>query len=196
MPAPAQKCTAMLVHITIQKVGQQSFADLCSNITLKLTTFLGSRISHYFIDEKIVSETLVQLCVRVIFIAPCHPGGIKTSLQTSVGRYSCSFSIRVGKIKDTNVASGRQEFFPVNSAWRELHTAIADEVRGWSKTTAGPFASENPFAILADPTQSGQSNARPMDVDDIQGIDAPVQFQSLRHCLLTKPCRLFCRSKQ
>ena len=199
MPATERKCSDMLVHTTIQKVGQQSFADLCANITLQLTTFLGCRISHYFIDEKIVSETSVRLSLRVIFNQDCHPGGIKTSLLSHAKRESegCScFSIKVEKFKDTNDASGRQDVLPVNSAWRELHISIANDVSGWSKTTAGPFASENPFAILADPTPSGQSNARPMDVDDIQGIDAPVQFQSLRHCLLTIPCRLFCRSKQ
>jgi hypothetical protein len=162
MPAPERKCRDMLVHITIQKVGQQSFADLCANITLQLTTFLGSRISHYFIDEKIVSETSVQLSLRVIFNQDYHPGGIKESLQSHAGRASKGFSCSIGveKFKDTNDASGRQDVFPVNSTWRELHISIANDVRGWSKTTAGPFASENPFAILANRTQGPWTSMR------------------------------------
>jgi hypothetical protein len=168
---------------------QQSFPDRCSSITLAVTTFIGSRMTQCSIRERIVSENSVHLKFLVYFAGEGFvPNGLKESLTSHVKRAAgvlpkeniSYVAIHVSTCKDTQDASGRPNSTITCSAWSKLHTSIANEVRSKATGGLGSFSSENPFAILADPTPSivaeptassgsSQSTARPVDID---GIDA------------------------
>jgi hypothetical protein len=141
------------------------------------------------IRERIVSENSVHLKFLVYFAGEGFvPNGLKESLTSHVKRAAgvlpkeniSYVAIHVSTCKDTQDASGRPNSTKTCSAWSKLHTSIANEVRSKATGGLGSFSSENPFAILADPTPSivaeptaspgsSQSTARPVDID---GIDA------------------------
>ena len=188
---PGSKSNHIWVQLDVNDDGkqQQFFPDLCSSITLAVTTFIGSRMTQCSIHERIVSENSVHLKFLVYFPGEGFlPNCLTKSLTSHVKRAAgvseneniSHVAIHVSTCKDTQDASGRPNSTKTCSAWSKLHTSIANEVRSKATGELGSFSSENPFAILADPTPSivaeptaspgsSQSTARPVDID---GIDA------------------------
>jgi hypothetical protein len=167
MPCKTRSVENISVSLTIKNGPEHSFADTCAKVTKELTQFLGQRMKKCLINKRSISATSVILVLVVDLKVPQEPYNLKTSIGRQLE--SCRVGIPQENLKkyvtvhaerctSTRLAAGLCEYLPDSSAWRDLHSLIANEAS---------LVSLNPYSPLADATQSGtsQSIEEPMCVD-------------------------------
>lgn len=196
MPGKTRSVENISVRLTIKNGQEHSFADTCAKVTSELTEFLGQRMKKCLMNERSISATSVILFFVVDLKKPQEPYNLKTSIYRQLESNRVGIpqeilnkvvDIRAERCTSTRLAAGLCEYRPDTSAWRELPSLIANEASS---------VSLNPYSPLADATQSGSSQSieEPMCVD---GASPPKGIENktpvFHHCLLTWPCRMFCR---
>ncbi len=145
MPSKTRSVENISVRLTIKNGEEHSFADTCAKVTSESTKFLGRRMKKCLIYERCISATSVNLCFLIHLKDPQEAYILGKSIyrQLESARVGIpqeilkkKVTIKAEKCTSTRLAAGLCEYRLDTSAWRELHSLIANEA---SSVSPNPF---------------------------------------------------------